>query len=104
MVMEDLNQLPKTQERMDLRLSGGIGMAPVLGNLPQNYRILNRLIPETFGGGDDLTEYRFYEYYGIGAFMDYGKENLATEEMILWRDTLYHSIYVKDEHILVELK
>ena len=104
LVMEDLNQLPKTQERMDLRLSGGIGMAPVLGNLPQNYRILNRLIPETFGGGDDLTEYRFYEYYGIGAYMDYGKENLATEEMILWRDTLYHSIYVKDEHILVELK
>lgn len=53
LVIEDLNELEimNTEEIKKIQLSGNIGKAPVIRNMPQNYQMLNRLVPDTFGGG-----------------------------------------------------
>lgn len=106
LVMEDLNdlELPQPEERLKVRLTGDIGLTPILDNMPQNYQMLNRLMPSTFAGGDDLTEYQFYDYYGIQNFADCGSEEDCPADMPVWKDSGFHTIRVEGNCVLVELK
>lgn len=106
MVMEDLNDLDvfRQSEKTKICLSGRIGMAPVIENMPQNYQMLNRLIPETFAGGDDLTEYRFYDYYGLDAVAEVGDTEECTPDMPILKDGIFQTIRGEDNRILIQLK
>lgn len=50
MVIEDMNDMEVflSEEPMVVRITGIIGYSPVIQNMPQNYNILNRLVPITF--------------------------------------------------------
>lgn len=106
LVLQDLNQLDlmDTEETVTLFLSGSIGQAPALAQYPRDGGILDRLIPETFSGGDDLAQYQFFGYYGLPNVQRGTEENWPEQELPLLKDTLYHSIYGEENQILVELK
>lgn len=106
LVIQDLNRLDilDTEETVTLRILGSIGQAPALDQYPRDGGILRRLIPETFSGGDDLTQYRFFCYYGLPNVQRGTEENCTEQELPLLEDTLYHAIYGEGNQVLVELK
>ena len=106
MVMEDLSELDAFagKEKVLLRLEGSIGVTPILGNIPEDYEILDRLVPETFAGGDDLTEYRFYCYYGLDYIADNGSSEECTPDMPILKDGIFHTIRGEENRILIQLK
>lgn len=106
MVIEDLDDLEvcQTGEPVQLRLTGGIGQTPIMENMPQNYNILNRLVPESFAGGDDLSEYRFSTYYGIQSVIHTGSYEECSADMPIIKDGIFHTIRGEENRLLVELK
>ena len=106
MVMEDLNDLDvfTGEEKVLLRLEGGIGESPIFENMPQDSNILDRLIPATFGGGDDLTEYQFRNYYGLQSVSENGSIEECPPDMPVLKDGLFHTIRGEGNRILIELK
>lgn len=106
MVMEDLNDLDvfAAEETVLLRLEGGIGDSPIYDNMPQDSNILDRLVPSTFGGGDDLTEYRFWNYYGLRDVAEYGSLEDCPADMPVLKDGIFHTIRGEGNRILVVLK
>lgn len=106
MVMEDLNELVPVNpgEKISTRISGGIGLSPVLENMPQDYEMLNRLVPESFAGGDDLSEYRFRYYYGLQDAATHGTEEECPDDMPILKDGIFHTIRGEKDRVLIELK
>ena len=106
MVMEDLNDMEvfQSEETVVLRLSGGIGVTPILGHMPQDYNILNRLVPESFAGGDDLSTYRFFGYYGLQRSVTVGSPEECPRDMPVVKDGIFHTIRGEGNRLLVELK
>lgn len=91
-------------EPVTVQISGSIGKAPVLENMPQNYQMLNRLVPETFSGDDDLTQYGFYCYYDLRNVVWNPEVDLREMDLPVLEDTMYHTIRGRDRYLLVELK
>lgn len=106
MVMDDLNDLDvfTGEEKVLLRLEGGIGESPIFENMPQDSNILDRLVPSTFGGGDDLTEYRFRNYYGLQNVSENGSIEECPPDMPVLKDGIFHTVRGDGNRILVELK
>lgn len=106
MVIEDLNDMEVFQsgEEIAVQISGSIGDAPVLNNMPQNYEILGRLIPETFSGGSDLTQAQFFYYYDLKNVMQNNSIDLRDMELPVLEEHMYHTIRGKEQYILIELK
>lgn len=105
-VIQDLNDLElfTTDAVKTVELSGTIGQAPVLRNMPQDYQILNRLIPDTFSGGWMWGQYRFYHYYGIPNIQQDDSVYLSVQNMPILKDTMYHTIRGEGNYVLIELK
>ncbi|MFR2042378.1 MAG: glucosyltransferase domain-containing protein [Oscillospiraceae bacterium] len=106
LVISDLQEMEAFQSDtpVTVQLSGSIGNAPVLRNMPQNYQMLNRLIPGTFGGGDDLTQYGFYCYYGMRNVVWNPDVDLREMDLPVVEDNMYHTIRGEGSCVLVELK
>ena len=106
LVISDLQEMEAFQSDtpVTVQLSGSIGNAPVLRNMPQNYQMLNRLIPGTFGGGDDLTQYGFYCYYGMRNVVWNPDVDLREMDLPVVEDNMYHTIRGEGSYVLVELK
>lgn len=106
MLVADLQDMEifRSGDPVTVQLSGTIGRAPVLENMPQNYQMLNRLVPETFGGGDDLIQYGFYCYYDLKNVVWDMETDLRDRNLVTVKDTMYHTIRSGDNCILVELK
>lgn len=106
LVISDLQEMEafRSDAPVTVQLSGAIGQAPVLQNMPQNYQMLNRLIPSTFGGGDDLTQYGFYCYYDLRGVVWNQDTDLREMDLPVLEDTMYHIIRGDGNYILVELK
>ena len=106
MVMEDLNDLDvfAEEETVLLRLKGSTGKSPIFDNMPQDSRILDRLVPESFGGGDDLGEYRFRTYYGLQEVTESGSAEECPDDMPVLRNGIFHTIRGEGNRLLVELK
>ena len=106
LVISDLQEMEAFQSDtpVTVQLSGSIGNAPVLRNMPQNYQMLNRLIPGTFSGGDDLTQYGFYCYYGMRNVVWNPDVDLREMDLPVLEDNMYHTIRGEGSCVLVELK
>ena len=91
-------------EPVTVQLAGSIGQAPVVKNTARNCPMLNRLVPETFAGGDDLTQYGFYSYYDLRNVVWNPDIDLREMDLPILKDTMYHTIRGEDGYILVELK
>ena len=106
LVISDLQEVEafRSDAPVTVQLSGSIGKAPVLWNMPQNYQMLNRLIPDTFGGGDDLTQYGFYCYYDLQNVVWNPDVDLREMDLPVLEDNMYHTIRGEGSYVLVELK
>jgi hypothetical protein len=106
-VIEDLNDLEifTTGEPVTVQIAGSIGYSQVIDNMPQNYQMLNRLVPMTFGDDDWWWgTYGFYHYYGLKNVVLDRDIDLTTYDLPVIEDHIYHTIRGKDNYILIELK
>lgn len=106
LVIQDLNELEplQSEQTVTVHLSGSIGRTPLLYYQPQDYQMLNRLLPATFSGGDDLTQYRFFYYYGLPNLRMAEPKEKPPENLPILKDTLYHTISGEDGYLLIHLK
>lgn len=103
--IQDLNDTPEfaTETPKIVQVKGGIGLSPILRNQPQNYKMLKRLIPIAFQGGEQWGLVGFTYYYGLP---NVKVESATTfdESLPLLKDTAYQAIYGDGENFLVVLK
>ena len=106
LVINDLNNL----EIMDngllklIQLEGNIGKSPIIDNMPKDYKMINRLVPTTFGGDWSWNIQYFYSYFKIpNIYIDYSKD-LKEMNLPLLKDTMYHQIFGDSNNILIVLK
>jgi hypothetical protein len=105
-VIEDLNDLEifTTGEQVTVQIAGSIGYSPVIDNMPQNYQMLNKLIPSTFSGDWMWGLYGFYNYYGLENVVQDDDIDLTTYDLPVIEEHMNYTIRGKDNYILIELK
>ena len=106
MVIDDLNDLDAflTDHTKTVQINGSIGQSPVLRQMPQDYQMLNRLVPINFRQTWLWGSYGFFHYYGIKHVIRNTDIDLATYNLPVVKDTMYHTIRGDDNFILIELK
>jgi hypothetical protein len=105
-VIEDLNDLEifNSGNKVTVQIAGSIGYAPVINNMPQNYQILNRLIPVNFRESWMWGQYSFYNYYGLRNVVWDDSIDLTEYDLPVIEEHMYETIRGNDNYILVELK
>lgn len=88
-----------------VQINGSMDLSPILQNQPQDYLILNRLVPVTFCEKWYWGGTHFYYYYGlkdkVSMNMDYDWE---VEDFSLYKENVYHDILVNENRIMIRLK
>lgn len=107
-VIDDLDEMGvfDSDEVKTFQITGSSGYAPSLYAKRQDYQILNRLVPVLFQDSDwEWGVFRFEYYYGIpGIQWNRGEENFEELNLPLQRDSIYHTIWADDAHVLIDLK
>jgi hypothetical protein len=85
------------------QIDGDIGQSPILATMPQDYQMLNRLVPHTFGDCGWGTQ-KFFYYYGLKNIVENTEIDLTTYNLPVIEDHMYHTIYGNESYILIELK
>ncbi len=103
--ISDLNSLNLLQGKtIEVQVTGSIGHAPLIRNMPSDYQILNRLVPVTFGNSNASWEiYGFDNYYNLTNVV------LTTEDLTKWdlpilKENIFATIRGRDNYVLIELK
>ena len=106
LVVSDLNHLEimNNQQIKQVKIVGDIGRAPVIRNMPQDYQILNRLIPSTFGGDGVWSSAYFFSYLDLKNLTISTDDGLLELDLPVLVDTMYHEIRGDDAHIIITLK
>lgn len=106
-VINDIKDLSIiTDERnTKVQIIGSIGRAPIIRNMPQDYDMLNKLIPITFGDSSYVFAYsQMAYYYGLkNLIWDY-KFDFTSYELPVLKDNMYHTIKGDDKYLLIILK
>ncbi len=105
-VIGDLNDMEVFlgEEPVVVQISGTIGQSPVLAGMPQNYNILNRLVPITFREQWWWGQAGFYQFYGLKNVVRDPALDLTALDLPVLKDGMYHRIRGGENYILVELK
>lgn len=105
-VIEDLADMEVflSGDSVTVQISGTIGQSPILRNMPQDYEMLNRLIPITFQGKQYWGTYEFYHYYNLTNIVKDDSIDLTAYDLPVLKDTMYHTIKGEGQYILVKLK
>jgi len=95
-----------TSETKTITIKGSIGKAPSILNLPQDYsNIINRLIPQSFGGGWYWDEYYFANYFNLKNVVVNSNEIVKHKNLKTIKNTMYYEISTNNEdYILINLK
>ncbi|MDI9518034.1 MAG: glucosyltransferase domain-containing protein [Bacillota bacterium] len=104
LVLSDINKINiDSNELNQIDIQGSIGFSPVVKNM-QLYKngILRRLIKETFCSGSYFGSAYFLYYFGLENVEQV--EGLDKNNMDLKYETQFHTIYSKDNKILLILK
>ena len=105
LIAYDLNNIDvKENDTLYIRIKGNIGRPNDVNKLVEKNRILDRLIPVTFG--DDSWVWAgkyFYDYFNLPNIKKSTKD-LDVSAMKLYKETRYHNIYKNNNKIIIELK
>lgn len=105
LIAYDLNDIDvKENDTLYIRIKGNIGRPNDVNKLVEKNRILDRLIPVTFG--DDSWVWAgkyFYDYFNLPN-IEKSTEDLDVSVMKLYKETRYHNIYKNNNKIIIELK
>jgi len=92
-------------EQKTVQISGTIGLAPAIKNIPQDYLMLRQLIPVTYGNSEWYwARYGFEYYYGLKNMKWNDKIDLTSYDLPILKETIYHTIKGNEDCILIELK
>lgn len=105
-VISDLNDMEEFlgDEPVTVQISGSIGFAPAVKRMVSNSGVLGRLVPVTFMGHWGWGQKGFYGYYGLKNVIQDSSVELTEYNLPLIKDGIYHTIYGKDNYVLVQLK
>lgn len=105
-VISGLNRLDafSSDNPVTVQISGNTAMSPVLQNMPQDYNMLNRLVPKSFGDATEWAHYGFYYYYDLKNVVWDPSQDLTQMDLPLLEDTMYYRLYGDEAHVLVVLK
>jgi hypothetical protein len=104
-IVGDLAELEclQTDKEMTVQISGSVGYAQVLRNMPQDYQMMNRLVSVRLEGGYFGRRLVGF-YYNLKNVNWIDSVDLSGEEFEVLKDTMYHTIRGNDTYISVELK
>jgi hypothetical protein len=107
-ILDDFNDMDlfMSGNVVTVQIEGDIGYSPVIKAMPQNYQILNRLVPKTLSGDVEweMCLRKFYNFYDMNNFVLNQYIDLKTYDLPLLEEHTYHNIYGDGEYVLVELK
>ena len=107
LLMTDLNNLDvDNKETLKVDLEGNVGNSQKVDALVTKLPILNRLLPLTLGDNKLLWQvYEIGTYYDIPnvEFNIWSKNKVSKKDMKLVKKTRYHSIYQKDNYVLIRV-
>lgn len=106
MVISDLNRLPIMQDNTTKRLqvSGNLGFSPVILHMPQEYKILDRLLMPSFSEYVPWMAARATGQSGLPNLIYDEKTNFEEMELPLIKETVFYDIFGDKENILVVFK
>jgi hypothetical protein len=90
-------------EEVYVRLDGNAGLSPIIESMPQDYQILNRLIPRMFADSW-AGKIKFLNYYGLENIVYDDEIDLETYNMECIVDKVFYTIYSDGLHVLIKLK
>lgn len=102
----DLEIIKSKEDASDItmQIEGSIGYAQSIRNMPQDYQMLNRLVPITFCEEWSWGRYGFSYYYGLHNIKWDDSIDLTTYDLPVLEDNIYHTIKGNEKYILLELK
>ena len=106
-VIDDMKDLDILNDTIYNRaqISGTIGRAPAIENMPQDYNVLNRLIPVTFRNSSYLWgRVQFENYYKLDRLIWDEKFDFTKDDLPVLKDNIYHTIKGDNRRILIILK
>ena len=106
-VIDDLKDLDILNDTIHnkAQISGTIGRAPAIENMPQNYKLLNRLVPITFCNSSYLWgRMQFENYYKLDRLIWDNSFDFTEDDLPILKDTIYHTIKGNERKLLIILK
>lgn len=107
MLISDLNTLDvDNDETLKVDLEGTVGKSGKVEDLTVKLPVLKKLLPKTLGDNKKLWQvYEIATYYDVPnvEFNIWTKNKISEDDMSLVKKTRYHSIYQKDNYVLVKL-
>lgn len=107
LLINDLNNLDvNNKEPLKIDLEGNAGNSLKVDDLITKLPILNKLLPSTLGDNKVLWQvYEIGTYYDIPnvEFNIWTKNKISKKDMKLVKKTRYHSIYQKDNYVLIKI-
>lgn len=105
LVAYDLNNIDvQENEILYIKVKGDIGRPNDVNNLIEKNRVIDRLIPKTFGDNSWCWASRYFYYYFNLPNMEETTEEFDISKMKLYKETRYHNIYKSNNELIIELK
>lgn len=103
--LTNLEEFRGDSEVKTVQVDGSVGLAPVVVNSANKYRLIRRIVPIQFAEKWDWGIYRFCNYYGLNrkiqcasaTIQDYSGYTIVSQ-------SFYHTIYHKDGNFVISLK
>lgn len=106
LVINDLNELKTaaTDNITEISIEGNIGYSPIIESMPDDYDMLIRLVPETFGGELLWNQYYFFHFLDLRNVIEMDSAYPLNRDLPVLKDTMYHTIRGDQNYIVIELK
>ena len=108
LLINDINNLDiKNEKILKIDIEGTVGRSKKIDGIVDKLPVFNKLLPTTLGDNNSILQvYEIATYYDIPnvEFNTLTKNKISDKEMELVKETRYHSIYQKDNYVLVKLK
>ena len=106
MVISDLNEMPIMQDGKVkvVQVGGNLGFSPVIWHMPQDYKILDRLLMPSFSEYVPWMATKITEQSGLPNLVINEGVDLREKDLPVLKETVFYDIMGDDENILVIFK
>ncbi|MBR3263651.1 glucosyltransferase domain-containing protein [Candidatus Saccharibacteria bacterium] len=104
MVISDLNEIMVGDAPRTIQTTGSIGFSPVILHMPQDYKILDRLLMPTYSRYVPWMAYKVTLQNGISNLVYDESVDLVSMGLPMLKETALYNIYGDSKNILVEFK
>ncbi|MBR2803169.1 glucosyltransferase domain-containing protein [Candidatus Saccharibacteria bacterium] len=106
MVISDLNEMPIMLDQTPkyIKVSGNLGFSPVILHMPQDYKILDRLLMPSFSEYIPWMATKITEQSGLPNLLFNESVDFEGMDLPILKETVFYDILGNDEYILVRFK